>query len=206
MVQRHLRLEDRVKIETWIHEGYSLATIATRLGFSRAAITKEIQRSTRHRTMGFKRPSRITKTMYQAIEAQSLANQKKRSKIVYDPKSLTDKTKKEIKQRILEYKWSPEQILAKSKTIRVSVRTIYNWINKNQIQGLSNSDLRMKGKLYKRALSRKIIISLHQSKSDKKYTIQKTILKTVHKVLLNAKNLVTGNLTAWNQCNLKVWC
>nr|WP_239061143.1 helix-turn-helix domain-containing protein [Fructobacillus tropaeoli] len=42
MDSRHLTLEDRVKLETWIEEGYSLSQIATRLGFARSTITSVI--------------------------------------------------------------------------------------------------------------------------------------------------------------------
>ena len=48
----HLTLTDRVKLETWIGEGYTLSQIATRLGFARSTITREIQRATKNRRFG----------------------------------------------------------------------------------------------------------------------------------------------------------
>ncbi|CAK1231189.1 IS30 family (Tra8) [Fructobacillus cardui] len=63
----HLTLEDRVKLETWIGEGYSLSQIATRLGFARSTITREIQRATKEQRMGLWLPANRAKKMYKAF-------------------------------------------------------------------------------------------------------------------------------------------
>ncbi|GIC69380.1 IS30 family transposase [Fructobacillus tropaeoli] len=169
---RHLTLEDRVKLETWIAEGYSLSQIATRLGFARSTITREIQRATKHQRMGLRLPANRAKTMYQALSAHQLAEYNKHSKIRLRPRKLSNHRASIIKKRILEDKWSPEQIVYGSRNFGVSARCIYNWINQNKIEGLSNKSLRLKGKRYKRALSQKIMRSLHQSNSDKRAVIQ----------------------------------
>ncbi len=169
----HLTLTDRVKLETWIGEGYTLSQIATRLGFARSTITREIQRATKNRRFGMLIGACHTKRMYRALEAHQLAEYKKHSKLTMCPRKLSNHRKAVIKKRILEDKWSPEQIVHSSRNFGVSVHSIYNWINRNQIEGLSNKNLRLKGKRYKRALSKRAYQSLHQSKSDKRAVIQK---------------------------------
>jgi transposase, IS30 family len=73
----------------------------------------------------------------------------------------------------------------------VSVRCIYNWINHNKIPGLSNKNLRLKGKRYKRALSQKILKSLHQSNSDKRMVIQQHTIE--RRPLAIERRLVFGH-------------
>nr|WP_238331831.1 helix-turn-helix domain-containing protein [Fructilactobacillus sanfranciscensis] len=53
---------------------------------------------------------------------------------------------KVIRQKILQEKWSPEQIVYGLRNFGVSVSTIYNWINQNKIEGLNNKLLRNRGK------------------------------------------------------------
>ncbi|MBC9119295.1 helix-turn-helix domain-containing protein [Fructobacillus fructosus] len=80
MGQKHLQLEQRVQIETLLKEGHNLSYIANTLGYSKATITKEIQRATNHATMGRTVSTRISRRMYKALEGQSLADQKQRLK------------------------------------------------------------------------------------------------------------------------------
>lgn len=80
MGQKHLQLAQRVQIETLLKEGHNLSYIANVLGYSRPAITKEIQRATNHATMGRKVSTRISRRMYKALEGQTLADQKQRLK------------------------------------------------------------------------------------------------------------------------------
>ncbi|KMK53631.1 DNA-binding transcriptional activator MarA [Fructobacillus sp. EFB-N1] len=168
MSSHHLTLADRVKLETWIGEGYTCSQIATRLGFARSTITREIQRATKNRRFGMSIGACHAKRMYRALEAHQLAKYKKHAKLTLCPRKLTNHRKAIIKKRILEDKWSPEQIVHSSRNFGVSVHSIYNWINRNQIEGLSNKNLRLKGKQYKRALSKKAYQSLHQLKSENK--------------------------------------
>lgn len=101
MGKKHLTLTERVKIETLIKEGYKLSTIAKRIGYSRAAISKEIQRSTLRKAFGYKRPTRITKNMYSARYAQTLADHKKQSKYFSWNEKKTDEKKKLIADYVL---------------------------------------------------------------------------------------------------------
>lgn len=81
MGQKHLNLAQRTRIEEMIQEGQSLSEIATTLGYSRAAITKEVQRATQHLTGGRKVTTNVSKNLYKAVTAQSYADQKRVSRI-----------------------------------------------------------------------------------------------------------------------------
>ncbi len=129
--------------------------------------------------------------MHQALFAHHLAEANKHSKIKLRPRKLPDHRATIIKKRILEDKWSPEQIVYSQRHFRVSVRCIYNWINHNKIPGLSNKNLRLKGKRYKRALSQKILKSLHQSNSDKRMVIQQHTIE--RRPLAIERRLVFGH-------------
>ncbi|MDF7637130.1 IS30 family transposase [Leuconostocaceae bacterium ESL0958] len=173
MGYRRLQLADRVKIETLIKERYNLSQIASRIGFSRAAVYKEIQRATKHKTMNHHLSSRVTRTMYDALSAEARAKERRHLRKKTKFLKITPALQEIIKTSILKDKWSPEQIVNHYKKVKVTTTTVYNWINLGRIPGLSNKNLRCRGKRYKRALSKKLYQSLHQSKSDKQACIQK---------------------------------
>lgn len=134
MGQKHLKLAQRVQIETMLKEGHTLSFIAKTIGYSKAAITKKIQRTTLHATMGRKVSTHISRRMYRAIEGQTLADQKQRNKKKSLAK-LTPRREQLIKEYILEHKWSPEQIAKGPLRAGVSFKTIYNWVNHKRIKG-----------------------------------------------------------------------
>ncbi|CAK1230048.1 IS30 family (Tra8) [Fructobacillus evanidus] len=170
MGQKHLQLAQRVQIETLLKEGRNLSFIANVLGYSRATITKEIQRTTLHATMERKVSTRISWRMYKALEGQALADQKQRLK-KKAPTKLTPRREKLVKEYIMKHKWSPEQIANGPLRIGVSFKTIYNWVNHKRIKGLDYWALRDKGKrqrYHKRALSWSERKSLYLKKEDQK--------------------------------------
>jgi transposase, IS30 family len=81
MGQKHLNFAQRTQIEKMIQEGKSLSDIANTLGYSRATITKEVQRATKHLTDGRKITTNVSKNLYKAVTAQSYADQKQISRI-----------------------------------------------------------------------------------------------------------------------------
>ncbi|CAK1255139.1 unnamed protein product [Fructobacillus tropaeoli] len=64
-----------------IQEGKPLSEIATTLGYSKATMTKEVQRATQHLTGGRKVSTNVSKDLYKAVTAQSRADQKRVSRI-----------------------------------------------------------------------------------------------------------------------------
>lgn len=162
---KHLVFEDRVKIELWLQQRVKFSEIASRLSFSRATITQEIQRSLPdHWSNKFKA------VRYRAQEAQYLADQRQHNRPRYHKR--TPRRLAIIKQRILEDKWSPEQIVFGTRQFGASVAVVYNWINYNKVPGITNKDLRFKGKRYKRAMNKRIRDSYHQQKSDKREAVR----------------------------------
>lgn len=187
MGQKHLNLGDRVKIETLIREHYNLSDIANQLGYSRATITKEIQRATNHATMGMRVSTRISRRMYNALEAQTLANQKQRHKKLA-PSKLTKRRQELVKDYIVNKKWSPEQIANGPLRAGVCFKTIYNWVNRRKIKGLDYYALRTRGKrqrYHKRALSWSERKSLYLKKEDKK--------RTTHQYSIDFRPMVINN-------------
>ncbi|CAK1250064.1 IS30 family transposase [Fructobacillus fructosus] len=187
MGQKHLTLGDRVKIETLIREHYNLSDIANQLGYSRATITKEIQRATNHATMGMKVSTRISRRMYNALEAQTLADQRQRHKKLA-PSKLTKRRQELVKDYIINKKWSPEQIANGPLRAGVCFKTIYNWVNRRKIKGLDYYALRTRGKrqrYHKRALSWSERKSLYLKKEDKK--------RTTHQYLIDFRPMVINN-------------
>lgn len=162
---KHLVFEDRVKIELWLQQRVKFSEIASRLGFSRATITQEIQRSLPDHW-----PNTFKAVRYRAQEAQYLADQRQHNRPRYHKR--TPRRLAIIKQRILEDKWSPEQIVFGTRQFGVSVAVVYNWINYNKVPGITNKDLRFKGKRYKRAMNKRIRDSYHQQKSDKREAVR----------------------------------
>ncbi|EKK21193.1 Transposase [Fructilactobacillus florum 8D] len=161
-----ITFEDRVKIEMLLRQRVKFSDIALQLGVSRATISREISRS-----LPDNWPNKFKAVRYTAEGAQYRANQRRHSRDNY-----TKRTKKHetyIRKRILEDKWSPEQIVYGTKGFDISPHTIYTWINYNKIPGVSNSDLRHKGKRYKRAMNKRIRDSYHQNKSDNREAVKK---------------------------------
>lgn len=69
--------------------------------------------------------------------------------------------------------------------ISVGVSTIYTWINRNQVPGITNKDLRHKGHRYKRALSARTWKSLRSSNTDKRQTIREHTIDSRPEFILN---------------------
>lgn len=184
---KHLVFEDRVKIETLLKMGENFSTIANQLGVSRALISIEIKRSLSHCW-----PNKYKAPRYDARHAQCLSDQRRTKNRHKNNSKLTSTRLKYIKQRILQDKWSPKQIVHGTPNLDVGVSTIYTWINRNQIPGVTNKDLRHKGHRYKRALSARTWKSLRSYITDKRQSIRDHTIATRPDVIL--KRLRFGDL------------
>lgn len=166
MSYHHFTKDDRVKMQTYLEQGFSFANIARSLNFSRAAICHELDRSVPDRRLN----NRHKRFLYNADQAQYRAD-KRLEKSQKASTKLTDRRANLIKEKILVDKWSPEQIAHAIHNLGVCEATIYNWINYNRIPGLSNQNLRHKGKTFKRAMSKRVRESLLTRESDKRASI-----------------------------------
>lgn len=163
LMRHYLNLEDRVRIEMLIQMGENFSTIANQLGVSQSLIAIEIDRSVPDRL-----PNRLKKFQYNARQAQYLSGKRIiRSRRENAKYKLTKRRAAYIKKRILEDKWSPEQIVHATPNLGVGITTIYTWINRNKLPGVTNKNLRHKGKRLKRALSSRTWRSLRSTEADK---------------------------------------
>ena len=161
-----MTFEDRVKIEMWLKQRVKFSEIASRLGFSRSTITQEIDRS-----LPDNWSNKFKAVRYRAQHAQYLANERQHHRHTFSKR--TPRRLEYIRKRVLEDRWSPEQIVHGTKHFGASVATVYKWINYNQVPGISNKDLRHGGKRYKRAMSKRIRDSYHQRQSDARESVKK---------------------------------
>lgn len=129
-----MNLEQRIKLKKMLDSGYSVTYIAEDLGFCRATIYNEINRSG-------------SKTNYDPYYAQLQYEEKEKNK-GSKPKLSDVGLAKYISELILEQHLSPEKIvllLAKSKNIFSNVptseKTIYSAIDAGLIPGVTRESL-----------------------------------------------------------------
>lgn len=147
---KHLSQADRAVIQRMLAEKASIKSIADYLGYSRSAIYQEINRHTQ--TITFSQDFKYSKP-YDALQAQDLANRSHYS--VGRATKLTEAKKRQIRKD-LERGMTPEMISNTSRTMHVTTRTIYNWINYFKIPGVTpETHLPMAGRRHRRSLSKK---------------------------------------------------
>ncbi|AIG65488.1 IS30 family transposase [Weissella tructae] len=165
---KRLTFEDRVRIETFIKMGENFSTIANQLGVSRAIISIEIDRSVSEHW-----PNKMKARLYDARRAEWLSIvRKERPRKEGVTTKLTKRRSEYIRDKIVNDKWSPEQIVQSTPRLGVCVDTIYRWINQGRIKGVRNTDLRHKGKRHKRAMSQRTWASLRTKSGEKRRTIK----------------------------------
>ncbi|APS41803.1 Mobile element protein [Weissella jogaejeotgali] len=162
--------ETRIKIELLLKEGYSLANIARRLNFSRSTITREIRRGTQDSPKNnLNYPTNLIKSMYRARDAQFRANNRRHH--AGRPTSLTPYKQQVLKKEIHDHHYTPGQVVAKHQRLFSNTTIIYTWINHNQIPGVTEKDLPMQGRRFKRSINRQLNrykVRLHKTYSRKK--------------------------------------
>jgi len=137
---KHLQWEDRLKIEAYTEGGLSAKDIALLLGRSRRTIERELKRGeVEHRQSDWR-----MKTVYNAERAH---DEHKLYASVKGPEMKIDKNREMeqyIRKRIRKMD-SPaviaERMKKKGMAERVCAKTIYNYIDKREIAGISNDDL-----------------------------------------------------------------
>ncbi len=149
---KHLDIEERIKIESYLEQGLSQAEISRKLGRSRSTISRELKRNKPDSANG------LVIAPYFGSSAQNLANIR-RAEI--GTKTKLSKYNKRLIEEHLRLKWSPEQIACGLRKVNVSTNTIYNWIYKGLID-FSIKLLRHHGKRYRPHQSRyvRLILSL----------------------------------------------
>lgn len=133
----HLTIQERDRIVQLRHQGADQKEIAAALNRSPATISRELRRN---RTGG----------EYFAAQAQDKAR-RRRCERPFDRKMDRAEISQTVRHALAQY-WSPEQIAGRLKLNdpdgqrRVSARTVYNWINRDEHREHWRSFLRRRGK------------------------------------------------------------
>jgi len=148
---KHLKWEDRLKMEAYTESGLAAKDIALLLGRSKRTIERELKRG----RVEHKQSDWRMKTVYNAEHAQ---DEHKLCASVKGPQMKIDRNRKMeeyIRKRIKKKKESPaviaERLKEKGADWSVCAKTIYNYIEQKEIRGITNDDLwektlRSKGK------------------------------------------------------------
>ncbi|MCP9356704.1 IS30 family transposase [Liquorilactobacillus satsumensis] len=141
----HLTPFERGQIDyLWNTEGiHNQAEIARRLHRTVMTINNELRRSQRFSDYKL-RPRKWHAYRYNAEEAQQYADLRKDR--IGTKKKYSKKKARIIAKRILDDKWSPQMIAETHKELKLSRNTIYNWIYRGMIPGVSESNLRYRHK------------------------------------------------------------
>ena len=130
---KHITERERYFIELWYKEGRSVSYIAEQLGKNRSTIYRELKRG----CVELLNNDWSYRTEYIADKAQRdyKANKKKsgrKCKLAPEDDFLLH-----VKYMIQEMKYSPEAVLYTLEERKVCIKTLYNYIHKNYINGLT---------------------------------------------------------------------
>jgi len=129
MSHHHFTPLERGKIEGLYQIGYSTREIAAQLGYHHSSIARELKR--------------VSGLDYKADAAQRDYQQKRKNS---RPEGKWSEELCAIVTEKLKATWSPEQISHTVTLGRLSFKTIYTWLYKDRLAGLTAEVLRRKGK------------------------------------------------------------
>lgn len=180
MSYQHLTINERTKIETLFHLGWTARAIARHIQRHHSTVSRELNRVNRH------------SIAYLAVEAQADYQHKR---IQSKPKGKWMKIRVHYLTQKLAATWSPEQFQGRMKDeqpdLCVAFKTIYRWIYQGKLVNGNTAFLRHKGKRRKPRENRGRLISVYLFISDLKR-------------LSNVKPSDTGNSTPLFQVEEKV--
>jgi len=130
MSYHHFSICERAKIEELSKLGYSSRQIGNRINRHHSNVARELKRYGE-------------KKNYKAETAQSNYERKRANS---KPKGKWSKELSELLKEKLKATWSPEQIANTATLGELSFKTIYHWLYKGKIDGISILELRRKGK------------------------------------------------------------
>lgn len=145
---KHLNYEERIILQTYRKEGYSISDIARKLNRHKSTISREIRRN----SIVQRNYDLTERVEYYGETAQVLYTNRRKNtgakiKLVQCRKQI-----RYIEDRVLNDKWSPDVAVGRYKlehptaTNSVSTKTIYNYIDKGLV-GIKPIDLLLKVKL-----------------------------------------------------------
>ena len=149
---KHLNWNERILIEGFLRFGMEQSSIAHQLERDRRTINREVERGQVQRLNS----DLSRKMLYNADRAQDVHNENATAKGPRVKLMANSAEVEFIRHYILIKKWSPDAVAARMKQNgmpnAVCAKTIYNYIDKGEIPGVSNETLlekRMRGKKHK---------------------------------------------------------
>ena len=122
MSHKHYNINSRICLFLCLQAGKSYSQIAEETGFSKSAICQEIKRNS-------------SLNGYEPIVAQAIAEERQRVNKKPYVLEIYPELKEKIQYFISVCHYSPDQIAGSGclGNVRISYKTIYNWINKNML-------------------------------------------------------------------------
>lgn len=164
---KYLNWNERILIEGFLKAGMTISQIAEQLGRNRRTVEREIVRG----QVEHLNSDLTTSWVYNANRAQDVHDQNVSAKGPSVKLKINSPTVKFICDYIIVMKWSPEAVAAQMKRLNmtdaVCAKTIYNYIGRGEIPGVSNETLwekRNRGKKHK-ALHRRAKRGIPQGRS-----------------------------------------
>lgn len=149
-IGKHLRRDDRIKIEVLSNRGHQPREIAEELGRHTRTIQREIQRG----TVEHLRTDLTTAMVYNSDRAQDLHDLNATAKGPALKLGVNYDMGRYVSKQILKYKESPAVVANRMKEMdmagRVCAKTLYSYVDQGLIPDVTNDDLWEKNKRGKR--------------------------------------------------------
>ena len=149
---KHLNRNERILIEGFLKAGMNASEIASQLGRDRRTIGREVERG----QVEHLNSDLTTRMVYNADRAQDVHDQNATAKGPTVKLKTNSSAVEFIRCHIVILKWSPEAVAARMKQKgmvgAVCAKTIYNYIDKGEIPGVSNETLwekRLRGRTHR---------------------------------------------------------
>jgi IS30 family transposase len=151
---------ERHKIEALLKAAVSVKQIAELLGKDRRTIEREIARGKVSQKDTNLKEYFVYKACYASINRNAAASKKgRKTKLVTAPKAFT----RYVKRKIVNEKFSPDAALANMRNkkftfaLPISTKTLYNYIDKGLVPGVTNQNLPEKRKNGKKRQYRRLV-------------------------------------------------
>ncbi|KRL37257.1 IS30 family transposase [Liquorilactobacillus uvarum] len=198
---KHLTAFERGQIDyLWnIEKIHNQAEIARRLHRTVMTINNELRRSQRYSDYHLM-PRKWRAYRYNAEEAQQYANL--RQSRIGTKKKYTKKKARIIARRILDDKWSPQMIAETHKELKLSRNTIYNWIYRGMIPGVSEDNLRYQKRFKRRKSTRLLEMSAKERQVEELKIQERRVKQQEKRVIRPLKHSIEERSPAVNSRRL----
>jgi len=140
---KHLKERDRYRLEGYLESGLSVQEIAVKLNIHRATAYREIKRGSLLRLTTELSEYRVYRANAAQRNYQSMVTNRRRSLKIERDKSLENY----IRKKVLKDRCSPDAVIGRVKLKRlkfkttICTKTLYNYIDRGALSGVSNLSL-----------------------------------------------------------------